>query len=78
MPTTNLYEHEKEALLAAIRRDYREETHKIHTDPQWADFHRQNARMDIKLLESLNPKKPSSGTVKPLGKIPVSKSAVTS
>ena len=52
-----LMQHEVEALLAALRRDMRAEEDAAAADPQWADWHRNNARLDKRLLETLNPKR---------------------
>lgn len=49
-----LYEHE--ALLAALRRDMRNELAKAANSPEWADYHYANARISKRLLEALNPK----------------------
>lgn len=48
---------ECEALLAAIRRDYRVEFLKAHCHTAHTDFHQSNVRMAIRLLEILNPKR---------------------
>jgi hypothetical protein len=50
-----LLEHEFEALLAALRRDmHHEQEHSGGEDGIW---HGYNARMDVRLLETLQPKR---------------------
>jgi hypothetical protein len=48
--------HEYEALLAALRRDIRNELDKAASRPEWADYHHANARISKRILEALNPK----------------------
>jgi hypothetical protein len=52
----HLFEHELFALLEALRRDLRLETQKIASDPELADLHSVNARMALRLLETLRPR----------------------
>lgn len=51
----SLFAYEKEALLAALRRDVQCELGKARTNPQWADYHFLNARTVINILEILSP-----------------------
>lgn len=50
-----LFPHEFEELLNALRRDLRSERELAAGDSEWADRHRINARMVYRLLEVLNP-----------------------
>lgn len=52
----DLFSHEWEALLEALRRDLRAEVAKCESDPVWADLHRINVTRNIRLLETINPK----------------------
>jgi hypothetical protein len=52
---TSLFAYQKEALLAALHRDMQCELGKALSEPQWADYHRLNARMLNSILEVLNP-----------------------
>lgn len=52
---TSLFVYQKEALLAALRRDMQSELDKAITEPQWTDYHLLNARMVNSILEVLNP-----------------------
>lgn len=52
-----LVHYELEALLAALRRDMRNELDNAAESPQWADYHRANARIIKRILEVLNPKR---------------------
>lgn len=54
LPTMDDYEYE--ALLRLLRVAYHAELDKVHTDPQWASYHRQEARFAVNVLEKLNPK----------------------
>lgn len=51
----SLLAYQKEALLSALRRDMQCELEKAVTEPQWADYHRLNARILSSILEVLNP-----------------------
>lgn len=53
-----LFPHETQALLEALRRDYRSEEQKSQHTSCEADvfFHRQNARNALRLLDILNPR----------------------
>jgi len=51
----SLFAYQKEALLAALHRDMQCELRKAASEPQWADYHRLNARMLNSILEVLNP-----------------------
>jgi hypothetical protein len=53
----DLFSHEWEALLDALRRDLRGELAKCESDPVWADLHRINVTRNIRLLEAINPKR---------------------
>jgi hypothetical protein len=53
----DLFSDEWEALLEALRRDLRVEIAKCENDPIWADLHRINATRNIRLLETINPKR---------------------
>jgi hypothetical protein len=59
---TSLFAYQKEALLAALRRDMQCELGKAVTEPQWADYHRLNARVVNSILEVLNPITPKART----------------
>ena len=48
---TSLFAYQKEALLAALHRDMQCELGKALSEPQWADYHRLNARMLYVILE---------------------------
>jgi hypothetical protein len=50
-----LFDHEKETLLAALRRDMRSELGKAVTDPEWTPYHLANVRAVNRLLEALDP-----------------------
>lgn len=55
-----LYEHEMEQLLEAVRRDYRREHEQAQScDAEEKRMHSHRARDDLRLLETLKPKKPS-------------------
>lgn len=56
MDALHLYSHEREYLLEALRRDMRAESERAGTDPEWSGYHAENARHDLRLLETLNPK----------------------
>jgi hypothetical protein len=51
-----LYPHEFEALLEALRRDMRTQLDLSQNDQKWATWHKMNARLDQRLLQTLNPK----------------------
>lgn len=51
-----IYPHEMQALLEALRRDLRSERIKAAGKTKDADFHRQNERHIVRLLECLNPR----------------------
>jgi hypothetical protein len=55
-PLHQLFPHEFEELLNALRRDLRIERELAASDSTWADWHRINARTVYRLLEVLNPK----------------------
>lgn len=52
----HLFSHEYKALLDAVRRDLRRETELASTNVHFADFHRANVRLNLRILESLSPK----------------------
>lgn len=54
----HIYPHEWEALLEALRRDLRSQTSMAKQALSDADFHRQNARHTLRLLELFNPRGP--------------------
>ena len=56
-PLIDLFLHEWEALLEALRRDLRAELDKCESDPVCADLHRINVTRNIRLLETINPKR---------------------
>jgi hypothetical protein len=56
-PLIDLFSHEWEALLEALRRDLRAELAKCENDPVCADLHRINVTRNIRLLETINPKR---------------------
>lgn len=51
-----IYPHELQALLEALRRDLRSERIRAFEETSEADFHRQNERHILRLLELLNPR----------------------
>ncbi|HEY8608428.1 MAG TPA: hypothetical protein VIM12_15035 [Noviherbaspirillum sp.] len=51
----HLFPHELQALRDALHRDTRMEITRAGTDAEWADYHRANARLNIRLLELLTP-----------------------
>jgi hypothetical protein len=53
----DLFPHEWEALLEALRRDLMVELAKCESDPIWADLHRINVTRNMRLLEAINPKR---------------------
>lgn len=53
----DLYPDEFESLLEALRRDLRSEISKSQSDVAWADWHEQNVRKGIRILEAINPKR---------------------
>jgi hypothetical protein len=50
-----LFPHELQALLDALRRDLRMETLLVQTDAEWAAYHYSNVRLNVRLLELLEP-----------------------
>lgn len=66
----DLLDYEREALLSALRRDMKAEEDRAFTDPYWADVHRAQARLDLRLLQLLNPKsRRNEKVIQPLGEI---------
>jgi hypothetical protein len=57
---TSLFAYQKEALLAALRRDIQSERGKAVTEPQWADYHLLNARAVQSILKVLDPRTPTA------------------
>lgn len=55
---TQLFPHELQALLDALRRDLRMELSRAQTDANWAAYHYSNARFNMRLLELLEPRSP--------------------
>lgn len=53
---TQLFHHEKVALLESLRRDMRNELHKAQNNPELAIYHQSNAHYIKRILEILNPK----------------------
>jgi hypothetical protein len=49
-----LFDHEKEALLDALRRDRLQEHSKILTDPKFTHVHEMNVRLVTRILEALD------------------------
>lgn len=58
--SVTLFIYETESLLNALRRDYRKETDLSIKPDKWAEWHGMNARMDLRLLEIINPKHPAA------------------
>lgn len=54
----SIFSHEMEALLEALRRDYRSEQAKAAANSPDVEFHRRNARYALRLLELLHPRGP--------------------
>jgi len=54
-PIPVLFAHERLALREALRRDECRELKRAATDPEWADWHKQNARFSRRLLELVEP-----------------------
>ena len=52
VPCERLLPNELVALVEALRRDARRERNKAIGDPKSADFHLQNARMSVRILEA--------------------------
>ena len=52
----DIYPHEMQVLLEALRRDLRSERLRAAEDPAAALIHRQNERLLIRLLELFNPR----------------------
>ncbi|HYD62108.1 MAG TPA: hypothetical protein VEC35_17215 [Noviherbaspirillum sp.] len=59
-----LLPHEFNAMLEALRRDMRRESEFAAMDTHDASWHITNARMAIRLLETLNPKRRQETTAK--------------
>jgi hypothetical protein len=59
----SLLDYEMEALLEALRRDLRHSSQRANAASEMADveYHLANYRYVARLLEALNPKKPSVG-----------------
>jgi hypothetical protein len=53
----DLFDHEKQMLFAALRRDMRSELLKAESNAQHADYHLTNHRITVRILEVLNPRK---------------------
>lgn len=53
-----LFAYELEELIEALRRDYRSEKRLANEYPIERDHHEKNARVAIRLLETLNPRQP--------------------
>lgn len=51
-----LFPHEQNALLDALRRDLRAELQRAAAKPEDAEYHRSNARNNLRILEALQPK----------------------
>lgn len=51
-----LFSHETEYLLEALRRDLRTELERAQLGDASAEWHRQNARKAVRLLEIINPR----------------------
>jgi len=51
-----LFPHEINTLLEALRRDYRTQYNLALSSGEWTEWHRNNARMVLRVLEVLNPK----------------------
>ncbi|HEY8608252.1 MAG TPA: hypothetical protein VIM12_14145 [Noviherbaspirillum sp.] len=49
-----LFAHERRALREALRRDECRELRRAGSDPAWADWHRQNARLSRRLAELID------------------------
>lgn len=47
---------EREALLEALRRDLRSERNLAMLDSDWEIWHQRNVRLNLRLLEAINPK----------------------
>ncbi len=54
---SSLFPHEWKQLLEALRRDMREELGKATTNPAYAGYHLANHRINLRLLEALNPRR---------------------
>ena len=54
LPPT-LFMHERLALSEMLRRDECRELKRATTDPRWADWHQQNARLYRRLLDLIDP-----------------------
>ncbi|WP_147376853.1 hypothetical protein [Noviherbaspirillum saxi] len=48
-----LFPHELKALIEALQRDMKAELALAIKDHEWADYHRMNARMSMRILETL-------------------------
>jgi hypothetical protein len=53
----SLFDYEKEALLASLRRDARSELLKAYTNEHRAECHLANYHAVVRILECLNPKR---------------------
>jgi hypothetical protein len=51
-----LFSYELQALLDALRRDLQMEISRAQTDAEWAGYHYINARLNVRLLELLEPR----------------------
>lgn len=51
-----LFPHELQALLDALHRDLRMEISRAQTDAEWAAYYYTNARLNVRLLELLEPR----------------------
>lgn len=56
---TFLFKHEFDALLEALRRDYRSERDQASSSDEWSDYHWRNVRQTTRLLELLSPEQPA-------------------
>lgn len=57
-PFIPLMTFERQALLEALRRDLRVQERHAESGGEYAQYHRNNARLARRLLEALNPKSP--------------------
>jgi len=53
----SLLPHERKQLLEALRRDMRQQLARARADPASAGYHLANHRMNVRLLEALNPRR---------------------
>jgi hypothetical protein len=63
-----IFEHEMEALLAALRRDLRREEEKAQSNKQDSQLHMCNVRYAMRLLEVLNPRGPERTQYRPIAR----------